>query len=94
MQSDIQIFSQFRAKLRVDLENELSKREITELKKAYALVLDLDALKLDYMFRSLDHRTLAFKSILHQYWHRVTYTPTHTTNTTLKTRALKETFQN
>ena len=71
MQSDMQIFSQFRDGLKVNLENELWNRRIIELKKACAMVLDLDAFKLDYTFRSQDLRTPAFKSTLHQYPHRV-----------------------
>jgi len=55
VQSDIQIFSQFRDGLRVDLENELYNRAITKLKKAYDVVQDLDSLKLNYTFRSQDH---------------------------------------
>jgi len=38
IQIDIQIFFQFRAGLRVALENELWNREITELKKAYVVI--------------------------------------------------------
>jgi len=33
-QSDLQVFSQFCTRLRIDLEHELCKREITELKGA------------------------------------------------------------
>ena len=43
---------------------------ITELKKAYALVQDLDAPKLGYTFRNQDHQTPAFEFTLYQYSHR------------------------
>ena len=68
MQSDIQIFFQFRDRLRIDLKMSCG---ITELKKAYDVVQDLDASKLAYTFRNQDHRIPAFKSTLHQYSHRV-----------------------
>ena len=51
-QSDVQVFSQFCTGLRMDLEQELCKRGVTDLKIAYALIWDLDAPKLGYTFRS------------------------------------------
>jgi len=44
--------------LRIDLEIKLRKREITDLKRAYALVQDLDDLKLSHVFRSHNHQAL------------------------------------
>ena len=52
IESDVQVFSQFRVGLKIDIENKLWNREITELKKAYALVQDLDAAKSSYTFMS------------------------------------------
>ena len=52
IESDTQVFSQFRVGFKVDLENELWNREITELKKAYALIQDLDVAKSSYKYRS------------------------------------------
>ena len=53
------------------------------------MVQDLNAPKLDYTFRSQDHRTPAFKSTLHKYPDRVnSQTPIHKANT----EVLKETF--
>ena len=41
--SDIQVFFQFGVGLRIDLEHELYKREIAELKGAYALVQEFSS---------------------------------------------------
>ena len=45
-QSDVQFFSQFYIRLRIDLEHGLCKREVIDLKRTYALVQDLDILEL------------------------------------------------
>jgi len=75
-QSDVQVFSQFCVGLRIDLEHELCKREITELKRAYALVQDLDVPKLSHAFRSQNHQALTFKSTFCQYPQPSSYTET------------------
>jgi len=53
MQSDIQIFSQFRDEFKEDLILEPWNHGIINLKKIYVLVQDLDASKLSY--KSQDH---------------------------------------
>jgi len=97
-QSDVQLFSQFCVGLRIDIEYELCKCELTDLKKVYALVQDLDALKLGYTFRSQNHQALTFKSTFYQYPHQVyAQTPTNKVETkdklkvTLKVRTLQGT---
>ena len=70
-QSDVQLFFQFCAGLRIDVKLELCKREITELKEAYALVQDLDILKLSHAFRRQKHEAPTFKSTSCQYPHQV-----------------------
>jgi len=52
-----QILSRFRVGLREDLQTKLLAREITELKKAYALVQDLDAAKSSFVLR-VTHKQL------------------------------------
>ena len=47
-QSEVQVFSQFCAGLRINLEHEFCKYGITEHKGAYALVYDLDVPKLSH----------------------------------------------
>jgi len=66
-QSDVQVFSQFCARFLIDLEHELYKRGITELKGVYALVQDLDIFKLSHTFRSQNHQVSTFKSTFCQY---------------------------
>jgi len=62
----------------MDLQHELCKHGVTKLKRAYALVQDLDALKLDYTFRSQNHQAWIFKSTSYQYPHQVhAQTPTY-----------------
>ena len=66
-QSDIQVFSQFCTGLRIYLKHELCKCEITELKRAYTLIQDLDVPKLSHTFRSQNHQVPTFKSTSYQY---------------------------
>ena len=60
MKSDMQIFSQFRDGLKEDMVLELWNHGVSNLKKAYVLVQDLDAPELSY--RSLDHRAPTFNT--------------------------------
>ena len=52
------------------MKDELCARGITELKRAYVLVQDLDVPKLSHIFRSQDHRILAFMSTSYQFPHQ------------------------
>ena len=45
---------------RINLENELCKLGVSDLKRAYALIQDVDIPKLSHAFRNQNHR--AFKS--------------------------------
>jgi len=49
-----QILSKFRDGLREELRTELLVREITELRKAYIIVQDLDSYRSNYNTRSFD----------------------------------------
>ena len=77
-QSEVQVFSQFCVGLQIDLEHELCKREITELKGAYELGQDLDVLKLSHAFRSQNHQAPTFKSTSCQYLQQVHNRNQHT----------------
>ena len=71
MQSDIQIFAQFRAGLRENLVRELWNHGVTNLKRAYVLVQDLDAPKSRYTSRSQDHQAPTVKSTARTPTHKV-----------------------
>ena len=64
IENDVQVLSQFRAGLKEDLRTELLARGVTKLKKAYALVQDLNATKSSYIPKS---QTQASKFISSQY---------------------------
>ena len=51
-ESNAQVLSQFRAKLREDFRTELLACGVIELEKAYTLVQGLDAAKFSYTFKS------------------------------------------
>ena len=83
--------SQFQTWLGVDLQDELWASGITELKRAYALVQDLNVFKLSHVFRNQDHRVPAFKFTSYQCPHHGNVqTPTykvHTKNKSVESNA-------
>ena len=51
-----QVISQFRAGLREDIQTELLARGVTKLDKAYAIIQELNSIRINHTFTSYDYR--------------------------------------